>query len=76
MISERQGATVMARLSFCLFCGCVAMTLVCAGLVVFAGLHRIFLLPFACVTVLNGLLHLQMLRLVEGISAETQDGAP
>ena len=60
------------RLSFGLFCGSVAMALVCAGLVVFAGLPRIFLLPFVGVSVLNGLLHLQLLRLVE----EVQDGGP
>ena len=66
----------MTRLSFVLFCLCVAMTLVCAGLVVFAGLPQVFLLPFVGVTVLNGLLYLQLLRLVEGASEEAQDGGP
>ena len=72
MMTERQKAPALTRLSFGLFCWCVVMTLVIAGLVVFAGLSRIFLLPFAGVAVLNGFLYLQLLRRDE----EVQDGGP
>ena len=71
---EKQRAVGMVRTSFGLLCACVAMTLLCAGLVVFVGAPRSALMLISGVTALNGLMHLRVMRLADAIDQETTEG--
>lgn len=67
---EKRQAMALARVSFGLFYFCAVVTLLCVGLVVFAGAPRSALLLACGAAVLNGLVYQRVSRRAESVDQD------